>query len=243
MMSEPVIPYKNSSLGKKHQVAAMFNNIAGRYDFLNHFLSFGIDRYWRRNAIAHLQKMQPKLLLDVATGTADLALAATRLNPDKIYGVDISADMIAVGKEKVRKRNLQHRIELIEADSENLFFEDNKFDAVTVGFGVRNFENLDKGLSEMYRVLKPGGTAVVLEFSKPQNKLVKYFYTIYSTRICPWIGKMISKDDSAYSYLHESVEAFPDGKNFMDIFSKAGFTDVKCKPLTFGVASLYTGKK
>ena len=242
-MSDQVTPYKDSSLDKKHQVAAMFNNIAWRYDFLNHFLSFGIDRHWRRQAIRLLEKEQPKIILDIATGTADLAIAAMRLNPEKIFGIDISPDMIAIGKTKIRKKNFQNKIELIEADSENLFFDDNKFDAITVAFGVRNFANLEKGLSEMFRVLKPGGSVVILEFSKPENPFIKSLYNFYSTRICPLIGKAISKDNAAYSYLHESVEAFPDGKDFLAIFSAAGFRDVKWKPLTFGVASVYIGKK
>jgi demethylmenaquinone methyltransferase/2-methoxy-6-polyprenyl-1,4-benzoquinol methylase len=242
-MSDSVTPYKNSSLDKKHQVAAMFNNIAWRYDFLNHFLSFGVDRYWRRQAINLLRNDQPKVILDIATGTADLAIEAMRLNPVKIFGVDISSDMIEIGKDKIRKKNVQDKIELIEADSENLFFDDNKFDAITVGFGVRNFGNLEKGLSEMLRVLKPGGIAIILEFSKPGNSFIRFLYNFYSTRICPLIGNAISKDKAAYSYLHESVEAFPDGKDFLNIFSSVGFGDVKWKPLTFGVASVYLGKK
>jgi demethylmenaquinone methyltransferase/2-methoxy-6-polyprenyl-1,4-benzoquinol methylase len=242
-MSDSVTPYKNSSLDKKHQVTAMFNNIAWRYDFLNHFLSFGIDRHWRRKAINMLSKERPKIILDIATGTADLAIAAMQLNPEKIFGVDISADMIAIGKNKIRKKDLQDKIELIEADSENLFFDDNKFDAITVAFGVRNFENLEKGLAEMLRVLKPGGIVVILEFSKPENSLIRSLYNFYSTRVCPLIGKAISKDSSAYSYLHESVEAFPSGREFLDIFSAVGFSEVKWKPLTFGVASVYSGKK
>ena len=242
-MSAKVTPYKNSLLDKKHQVAAMFNSIAWRYDFLNHFLSFGIDRYWRTNAIRFLEKEKPKLILDIATGTGDLAIEAMRLNPHKIFGVDISSDMISIGKHKIRKKNLQEYIELIEADSENLFFEDNKFDAVTVAFGVRNFDDLNRGLLEMHRVLKPGGTAVILEFSKPGNAFVKMLYDFYSTKICPGIGKIISKDKAAYTYLYKSVEAFPDGHDFLNIFSQAGFKNAMIKPLTFGVVSIYTGKK
>ena len=242
-MSVKITPYKDSSLGKKHQVAAMFNNIAWRYDFLNHFLSFGIDRYWRKKAIRILESEEPKIILDIATGTADFAIEAMRLNPEKIFGVDISTDMINIGKEKIRRKNLQDKIELIEADSENLFFDDNKFDAITVAFGVRNFEHLSIGLTEMHRVLKPGGTAVILEFSKPGNSLIKVLYNFYSNKICPFIGKLVSKDKAAYSYLYESVEAFPAGDDFLRIFSKAGFKEVACKPLTFGVVSIYTGKK
>ena len=242
-MSEKVTPYKNSLLDKKHQVAAMFNNIAWRYDFLNHVLSFGMDRYWRRKAIRLLENDAPSIILDMATGTGDLAIEAIHLNPLKIFGIDISSDMIRIGKEKIKKKKLNEIIELIEADSENLFFEDNKFDAITVGFGVRNFDDLQRGLSEMYRVLKPGGKAVVLEFSKPQNSVIKFFYNFYSTKICPHVGKMISKDKAAYSYLHESVEAFPDGKEFLELFSQAGFKNVTWKPITFGVVSIYTGLK
>lgn len=221
----------------------MFNNIAWRYDFLNHFLSFGIDTYWRKQTIRVLESEHPKLILDIATGTADLAFAAMKLHPEKIFGVDISSDMISIGRDKIKKRKLQQTIELIESDSENLLFEDNKFDAITVAFGVRNFEHLEKGLREMYRVLRPGGTVVILEFSKPKNKLVKTFYHFYSTKICPMIGKAVSKDDAAYSYLYESVEAFPEGGDFLRIFSDAGFKQVTCKPLTFGVVSIYAGKK
>ncbi len=242
-MSEHITPYKNSSLGKKHQVAAMFNNIAWRYDFLNHFLSFGVDHYWRKQTIGNLQQEHPKIILDIATGTGDLALEAMTLNPDKIFGIDISSDMISIGKEKIRKRNLLNKIELIEADSENLFFEDNKFDAVTVGFGVRNFEHLQKGLLEMNRVLKPGGKVVILEFSRPGNSFIKFMYNFYSTRICPLIGKAVSKDKAAYSYLYESIEAFPSGNDFLAILSSAGFKDLTWKALTFGVVSIYTGKK
>lgn len=238
-----VTPYKNSSLDKKHQVAAMFNSIAWRYDFLNHFLSLGIDTYWRRKAIDFLAAEKPKLILDIATGTGDLALEAMRLNPQKIFGVDISSDMISIGKTKVRKKNLQDTIELIEADSENLFFTDNKFDAVTVAFGVRNFDDVNRGLSEMFRVLKPGGTAVVLEFSIPENIIAKRFYNFYSSQICPRVGKIISKEKAAYAYLHDSVRAFPYGNDFLSMLTKAGFSNTSCKPLTFGIVSIYTGKK
>ncbi|MBP6335747.1 MAG: bifunctional demethylmenaquinone methyltransferase/2-methoxy-6-polyprenyl-1,4-benzoquinol methylase UbiE, partial [Bacteroidia bacterium] len=208
-MTDIIAPYKNSNLNKKQQVAKMFNNIAWRYDFLNHFLSFGIDRYWRKQAISHLKKSKPGVILDVATGTADLAIAALKLNPVKVYGIDISEDMLNIGRQKLIKKNLRGKIELLESDSENLIFEDNKFDAITVGFGVRNFENLEKGLSEMLRVLKPDGKAVILEFSKPKSAIVRQFYSFYSSKICPWLGKVISKDAAAYTYLNESVEAFP----------------------------------
>ncbi len=242
-MTEQVTPYKNSSLNKKQQVAQMFNNIAWRYDFLNHFLSFGIDKYWRRRAIAKLRETHPQIILDVACGTADLALAAMRLKPSKIYGIDISSDMLAIGKEKIRKKKLQERIELLESDSENLIFEDNKFDALTVGFGVRNFENLEKGLSEMLRVLKPGAKAVILEFSKPSSAFISHLYSFYSSRVCPWLGNKLSKDPAAYTYLNRSVEAFPEGENFATILRKTGYKEVEVLPLTFGVVSIYTGVK
>ena len=221
----------------------MFNNIAWRYDFLNHFLSFGIDRYWRRKTISELKKYNPKLILDVATGTGDLAIAALKLHPVKIYGIDISSDMLNIGRKKIKQRKLNTVIELLESDSENLFFEDNKFDAITVAFGVRNFENLDKGLSEMRRVLKPGSVAVILEFSKPNNKLIRSLYRFYSVKITPRIGKLISKDKAAYDYLHESVEEFASGREFVSILQQVGFNKVQCKPLTFGIVSIYLAEK
>lgn len=242
-MSIPVTPYQDSKLNKKQQVAKMFNNIAWRYDFLNHFLSFGIDRYWRRKAISFLKSKPPQIILDVASGTGDLAIAAMNLNPVKIYGIDISEDMLKIGREKIRKKNLHDKIELLESDSENLIFEDNKFDAITVGFGVRNFENLEKGLSEMLRVLKPGGRAVILEFSKPKSSIIRLLYSFYSSKICPWLGNMISKDPVAYTYLNKSVAAFPEGENFATILRKTGYKEVKIKALTLGVVTIYTGKK
>lgn len=242
-MSAPVTPYKDSSLNKKQQVARMFNNIAWRYDFLNHFLSFGIDHYWRKVAINTLTKDQPKVMLDIATGTGDLAVAALRLNPVKVFGVDISADMLEIGRTKMRKKNLQDKIELLEGDSEKLIFDDNKFDAITVGFGVRNFENLEKGLGEMLRVLRPGGKVVILEFSQPKSALIRSLYNFYSTRITPWLGKLISKDKAAYTYLHESVSAFPYGEDFKAILEKTGYKNASFRPLTFGIVTVYTAVK
>ncbi|MBP6403989.1 MAG: bifunctional demethylmenaquinone methyltransferase/2-methoxy-6-polyprenyl-1,4-benzoquinol methylase UbiE [Bacteroidia bacterium] len=239
----PVTPYKDSSLNKKQQVARMFNNIAWRYDFLNHFLSFGIDHYWRQQAINELKKSHPQLILDVATGTGDLAITALQLNPKKVFGVDISSDMLEIGRKKLLKKNLQNKIELLEVDSEKLIFEDNKFDAITVGFGVRNFENLEKGLSEMRRVLKPGGTLVVLEFSQPKSAVLRGLYTFYSTKVTPFLGKLISKDKAAYTYLHESVSAFPFGKDFTNILEKTGYQNTNIRPLTFGIATVYTAEK
>ena len=238
-----VVPYKDQSGDKKSQVAQMFNNIAGKYDFLNHFLSAGIDIIWRRKAISLLQASKPKLMLDVATGTGDFAIEALRLHPDKIIGVDISEGMLAVGREKMIKKGLAGKIELQYGDSENLPFPDNTFDAITVAFGVRNFENLEKGLAEMHRVLKPGGTAVVLEFSNPRSFPMKQLYHFYSSNILPMIGKIVSKDNAAYTYLPESVQAFPDGEAFLNIYQKVGFKSTKWHSLTFGISSIYTGKK
>ncbi|MBK9525515.1 MAG: bifunctional demethylmenaquinone methyltransferase/2-methoxy-6-polyprenyl-1,4-benzoquinol methylase UbiE [Bacteroidetes bacterium] len=239
----PVTPYKDSSLNKKQQVARMFNSIAWRYDFLNHFLSFGIDHYWRKQAINALKKSRPQLILDVATGTGDLAITALQLNPVKVFGVDISSDMLEIGRKKLLKKNLQHKIELLEVDSEKLIFEDNKFDAITVGFGVRNFENPEKGLTEMFRVLKPGGKLVVLEFSQPTSSVMRGLYNFYSTKVTPFLGKLISKDKAAYTYLHESVSAFPYGKDFTNILEKTGYQNTNIRPLTFGIATVYTAEK
>jgi demethylmenaquinone methyltransferase/2-methoxy-6-polyprenyl-1,4-benzoquinol methylase len=238
-----VVPYKEEHSAKKDQVARMFDNISHRYDFLNHFLSMGIDRGWRRTAIRLLEPLRPQQMLDVATGTGDFALEALRLNPEKITGVDISEGMLEVGRKKIHKRGLGDKIELLSGDSENLPFTENKFDAVTVGFGVRNFENLEKGLQEIYRVLKPGGMLVVLEFSKPTRFPFKQLYNFYFKAILPKIGSMISKDRSAYTYLPESVAAFPDGKKFEDILTRVGFKNTACKSLTFGISSIYTGRK
>lgn len=243
MSLDKITPYKNSNEDKKHQVARMFNNISGRYDFLNHLLSLGIDRGWRKKAISYLKNKKPLIILDIATGTADLAIAAIVLNPDKIYGVDISTEMLEIGNKKIQKKNLQDKIQLLENDSEQLIFEDNKFDAVTVGFGVRNFQNLRKGLSEIYRVLKPDGTLVILEFSQPQNPLIRRFYNFYSSNVTPRIGQIISRDRAAYSYLHESVKAFPYGNQFNDILKETGFKEIHHKPLTFGIATIYTAEK
>jgi demethylmenaquinone methyltransferase / 2-methoxy-6-polyprenyl-1,4-benzoquinol methylase len=238
-----VVPYKDKQDPKKAQVAEMFNNISHRYDLLNHVLSLGIDIIWRKKAIKFLKKDQPKLILDIATGTGDFAIEALALNPDKIIGVDISEGMLAEGKKKMIKRGLQHKIELQMGDSEGLLFEDNKFDAVIVSFGVRNFENLEKGLADMYRVLKPGGKTVIVEFSKPRVFPMKQAYALYSNYILPLIGKIVSSDNSAYTYLPESVQAFPDGEDFLAVLKKVGFTNTICKSLTFGISSIYVGIK
>jgi demethylmenaquinone methyltransferase / 2-methoxy-6-polyprenyl-1,4-benzoquinol methylase len=238
-----VVPYKDASGSKKSQVAQMFNSIAGKYDFLNHFLSAGIDIYWRKKAIGLLQKSKPARILDIATGTGDLAIEALKVNPEKVTGIDISEGMLAVGREKIQKKGLAHKIELLSGDSENLQFEANSFEAVTAAFGVRNFENLEKGLSEMHRVLKPGGRVVILEFSKPTAFPMKQAYNFYFKNILPVFGKVISKDQAAYTYLPESVQAFPDGNEFLKILDKVGFKNTQWQPLTFGICSIYTAIK
>lgn len=238
-MAEQVIPYKEKDISKKEQVAEMFDNISQRYDFLNHLLSMGIDKLWRKRAVKLLKADHPKVILDVATGTGDFAFEALSLNADKIYGIDISRGMLEKGMEKVRDRKKEAIIELKYGDSEEIPFEDNTFDAITVAFGVRNFENLEKGLKEMKRVLKPNGKLVVLEFSKPKAFPVKQLYNFYFNSILPRIGKMVSKDASAYTYLPESVNAFPEGKAFEAILEKVGYRVLKTKPQFFGIASIY----
>jgi demethylmenaquinone methyltransferase/2-methoxy-6-polyprenyl-1,4-benzoquinol methylase len=238
-----VVPYKEGKENKKQQIAAMFNNISPKYDLLNHLLSFGIDISWRRKGVKLLKTLKPAAILDVATGTADFAIETLTLNPEKVVGIDISDGMLDLGRQKIAKRNLQDRIELIKADSEELPFPDNKFDAVIVAFGVRNFENLEKGLSEMCRVMQPGGRVVIIEFSKPKKFPFRQAYNFYFKRILPGIGRLISKDRSAYNYLPESVMAFPDGDDFVTILEKAGFKELQCIPLTFGISCIYTGSK
>lgn len=221
----------------------MFDSISSKYDFLNHFLSLGIDIRWRKKAIGLLVNDKPKMILDVATGTGDFAIQALKLNPERVIGVDISEGMLDVGRKKLKERGYENIIELKLGDSENLPFEENKFDAVIVAFGVRNFENLEKGLAEILRVLRPNGRAVVLEFSKPTSFPMKQFYSFYFNSILPRIGKTVSQDSSAYTYLPESVQAFPDGQNFVSILSKLGYKNATCQPLTFGISSLYTATK
>ncbi len=238
-----VSPYKNLDKSKKAQVALMFNNIARKYDFLNHFLSLGIDKLWRKKAIKLLRSHQPKRMLDIATGTGDFAIAALKLNPDSVVGIDISTEMLAVGREKIAKKGLENKIQLFEGDSENIEFDKDSFDAITVAFGVRNFENLEKGISEMHRVLNKGGKLIVLEFSKPRKFPIKQIYNFYFFKILPFWGRIVSKDISAYTYLPESVENFPDGDQFLEICKSCGFKAVEEQRLSFGIASIYIGTK
>ncbi|MGZ3865262.1 MAG: bifunctional demethylmenaquinone methyltransferase/2-methoxy-6-polyprenyl-1,4-benzoquinol methylase UbiE [Bacteroidia bacterium] len=236
-----VTPY-NHEQPKKEQVAEMFNNIAFRYDFLNSLLSLGIHKGWRKKAVAVFKNKKPQFILDVASGTGDFAIESLKADPQKVTGVDISAGMLEIGKQKIKKLNLENKIELQLADAEHLPFADNYFDVITVGFGVRNFENLEAGLKEMQRVLKPGGDLVIIEFSKPSG-LFSYLYKFYFSYITPAIGKLFSKDHRAYSYLPESVEAFPYGKALCEILTMCGYTNAKAEKLTSGVASIYTASK
>jgi demethylmenaquinone methyltransferase/2-methoxy-6-polyprenyl-1,4-benzoquinol methylase len=243
-MSEKVVkPYGDENSSKKQEVATMFNNISAKYDFLNHFLSLGIDKLWRKRAIRELKTSKPKKILDIATGTGDFALEALKINPQNVIGVDISEGMLKVGMEKMKTKQVDHIISLRLGDSENLPFEENTFDAITVGFGVRNFENLNKGLSEMLRVLKPGGKAVVLEFSKPKIFPVKQLFGFYSRIFIPFFGKLFSKDKRAYSYLPESVKVFPEGQSFLNILSEVGYSEVNSIRLSGGIATIYVGTK
>lgn len=240
---DSVLPVPGSDLPKKEQVAGMFNSIAGKYDFLNRFLSAGIDKGWRRKALNQLKGINIDHLLDVATGTGDVAIMAmNQLHPARITGIDISDGMIEVGKEKVNKLGISN-IDLIKGDSEAISFPDNTFDAVTVAFGVRNFQNLEKGLTEIRRVLKPGGKFVVLEFSRPKSWLVRKFYDLYMKVICPYAGRVFSKNRSAYQYLDNSIKKFPEGKNFTRILESTGFIKTTSKPLTLGICSIYCGIK
>jgi len=242
-LKDTVKPYKDSSLSKKEQVAEMFDNIAGNYDFLNHFLSMGIDIYWRKRLVRYLTKQAPKYILDVATGTGDLAIAMLKTNPDKIVGIDISNGMLEVGRQKIKEKGLENRISLQQGDSENLPFKDNSFDAVSVSFGARNFENLEKGLSEMCRVLCPGGKLYILEFSQPTVFPFKQLYLFYFKYILPLVGKIVSKDNAAYTYLPESVGAFPYGKKLNEIIDNCGYNNATSHPLTMGIASIYIAEK
>lgn len=242
-MAENSNPYKNSPLPKKEQVKYMFDRISGGYDGLNRVISFGMDVVWRKRMVRLLKKKNPKTILDVATGTGDLALALAETGAEKIVGLDLAPQMLEVAQKKVKDKNLQHRIVLQEGDSENLPFTKDCFDAVTVAFGVRNFENLEKGLQEILRVLRPGGTLVVLETAVPAKSPLKQGYRIYTKYMLPKLGKLFSKDSSAYTYLSESASVFPHGQAFNTILRKVGFMEVVNLPQTFGVASIYIATK
>ncbi len=242
-MSESIKPYKNSSAGKKEQVAKMFDNISKNYDGLNRVISFGIDIKWRKKVVEIISKNNPKQILDIATGTGDLAIMLANINPDKIIGLDISEGMLKIAKQKVAEANLTETIEMIVGDSENIPFDDNTFDAITVSFGVRNFADLDKGLQEIRRVLKPLGTLVVLETSVPTKFPYKQGYHFHTSVILPIIGRLFSKDKVAYSYLSESANYFPFGEKFNNILLKNRFTTAIDTPVTSGVASIYTATK
>jgi len=242
-MAKKVTPYKDSEAGKKEQVTQMFDTISKNYDGLNRVISFGIDIKWRKRVVAILNKKKPNSILDIATGTGDLAINMVETGAKKIVGLDISPGMLDVGKKKVNEKNLHQTIEMIVGDSENLPFADQSFDAVTVAFGVRNFETLEKGLAEIYRVLKTTGTFVVLETAVPTKTPFKQGYQFHCKYVLPIIGRLFSKDRSAYTYLSESAAVFPHGENFNNILRKIGFIEVENKPQTFGVASIYVATK
>ncbi len=242
-MSKTVRPYKDSDLGKKAQVTKMFDTISGNYDGLNRVISLGIDVKWRKRVVNIIGASKPSNILDIATGTGDLAIAMAHTGAKKIVGLDISTGMLEVGKDKITDKNLSKTIDMVVGDSENLPFEDNSFDAITVAFGVRNFENLEKGLSEIFRVLKPSGTFAVLETSIPTKTPFKQGYKLYTKFILPLVGKLFSKDRSAYTYLSESAAVFPYGEQFNNILSKIGFIAIEHKPQTFGVATIYVASK
>lgn len=239
-----VVPYEGSSQSKKEQVAGMFNGISHRYDFLNRFLSGGLDIIWRKKALQQLKGLESGKLLDVATGTADVAIMASGMYPKcNITGIDISEGMLDFGRKKLAQKKLENRISLMTADSEHLPFDDSSYEAVTVAFGVRNFQNLEKGIQEIYRVLKSNGKIVVLEFSKPTNLFVKIPYYIYMKFLTPMIGGLFSKDKAAYAYLDASIQKFPEGNAFLDVLKKAGFTSTIQKKRSFGICSIYCAVK
>ena len=242
-MSKTVTPYKDSTLSKKEQIAHMFDAISENYDPLNRVISFGIDVKWRKKVLQIVSQSNPKTVLDIATGTGDLAILMAQTKATKIIGLDISAGMLEVGRKKINVNKLSNTIEMILADSEEMPFEDSSFDAITVAFGVRNFENLEKGLAEILRVLKPNGVFVILETSVPEKTPFKQGYTFYSKNILPFIGKLFSKDNVAYGYLSESSAAFPYGETLNNILRKIGFIEVKAMPQTFGVATIYSATK
>lgn len=241
---DEIVPFSDSEKTKKEQVAKMFDQIAFRYDLMNRFLSGGIDKSWRRKALRELLALKPKKVLDVATGTADVAIMTYKyLQPDEIIGIDISEGMLQIGREKVAKLLLNKHIRLEKGDSEAINFPDNTFDAVTVAFGVRNFQNLEKGLSEMLRVLRPGGKLVVLEFSKPKKLWFKGLYSLYMRVVAPKAGQWLSKNKDAYQYLNNSVKAFPEGETFLHILQQTGFSETTLKRLSLGICTIYCGIK
>ena len=244
-MSETKVvkPYGNENTSKKEEVAEMFNNISKRYDFLNHFLSLGIDKIWRRKAVNMLRPLNPQRILDLASGTGDFAIESLKLNPTEIVGMDISEGMLEVGRIKMKTKGYDNVITMRLGDSEDLPFEDGYFDALTVGFGVRNYENLEKGLAEMLRVVRKGGKIVILEFSKPKKFPVKQYYAFHSRYIIPFFGKRISKDEKAYAYLPESVAAFPEGEAMKEILRKVGYLNVESMLVSGGIATIYSGDK
>lgn len=242
-MSISTKPYKDSDSSKKEQVAQMFDTISSEYDNLNRVISFGIDVSWRKKIVKMVASKNPKLLLDVATGTGDLAILLSQTNAKKIIGLDISAGMLEVGKQKIAQKNLSSKIEMVLGDSEKIPFEDNTFDAITVAFGIRNFENLESGLSEIYRVLKPNGQFIILETSVPEKFPFKQGYNFYTKNILPLIGRLFSKDKVAYKYLSDSASIFPYGERLNNILRNIGFIDVKNLPQTFGVATIYSASK
>lgn len=242
-MSISTKPYKNSDSGKKEQVSQMFDTISGNYDSMNRMISFGVDVKWRKKILKMVAATNPSSILDIATGTGDLAILMSETSASKIIGLDISAGMLEVGKQKIVQKNLSTKIEMVLGDSENIPYEDDSFDAVTVAFGIRNFENLEKGLSEIKRVLKPGGIFIILETSVPEKFPFKQGYSLYTKNIMPLLGKLFSKDKSAYRYLADSASIFPYGENLNNILRKIGFNSVKSMPQTFGVATIYSASK
>jgi demethylmenaquinone methyltransferase/2-methoxy-6-polyprenyl-1,4-benzoquinol methylase len=241
-MRNIVTPY-NDTRSKKQQVEEMFDNIAHRYDFLNHLLSLGIDITWRKKAVKYIGTIHPKNILDVASGTGDFAFEALSLQPDKVVGFDLSEGMMKLGREKARRMNVADRVEFVKGDSEKMPFADNSFDAITVGFGIRNFESLEAGLKEMFRVTRSGGKVAILEASMPQNAIIRSLFSLYFGKVVPLIGKLFSKDARAYSYLPESVLAFPHGLDLVRILENIGFCKVEWKPLTFGACAFYAMEK
>jgi|SRR5688572_6894747 len=241
---DKVVPAPASGKPKKQQVAEMFNDIAGWYDFMNRFLSGGVDVYWRKMAIRQLTDIQPERILDIATGTGDLAIRAARRFPQaQITGIDISTGMLELGRKKIANLLLNKQIQLLEGDSEAINFDDGTFDAVTVAFGVRNFANLEKGLGEMYRVLKPGGRMVILEFSKPCQRIFKSMYDFYMKFVAPRVASWVTRNKEAYQYLHNSVKAFPEGEEFLHVLQHTGFKEISLKRLSLGICTIYCGTK